>query len=128
LVYALVYAFFGKSILENLKILANSNVKKGKSANVSKWFTGSISKINNVCRGAYGFTGWEGQGTPNCGSSSHEHRLFPTGPDAADFALLTIDTTPNYTDTQPWPTTKTIWTHKANYRADDAQVGRWSQR
>jgi hypothetical protein len=43
------------------------------------------------------------------------------------FALLTIDTTPNYTDTQPWPATKTIWTYKAIYRAADAQVGHWSQ-
>ena len=43
------------------------------------------------------------------------------------FSLLTIDTTPNYTDTQAFPTTKTIWTYKAIYRADDAQVGQWSQ-
>jgi hypothetical protein len=43
------------------------------------------------------------------------------------FALLTIDTTPNYTDTQAWPGTKTIWTYKAIYRAADAQVGHWSQ-
>ena len=47
--------------------------------------------------------------------------------DTHGFVLLTIDTTPNYTDTQPWPTAKTIWTYKAIYRADDAQVGHWSQ-
>ena len=43
------------------------------------------------------------------------------------FVLLTIDTSPNYTDTQPWPATKTIWTYKAIYRAGEAQVGQWSQ-
>jgi hypothetical protein len=43
------------------------------------------------------------------------------------FVPLTIDTTPNYTDSQAFPATKTIWTYKAIYRADDAQVGLWSQ-
>jgi hypothetical protein len=47
--------------------------------------------------------------------------------DGKGFVLLTIDTTPNYTDTQPWPATRTIWTYKAIYRTDDAQVGLWSQ-
>jgi hypothetical protein len=47
--------------------------------------------------------------------------------DTHGFVLLTIDTTPNYTDTQRWPTAKTIWTYKVIYRADDAQVGHWSQ-
>jgi hypothetical protein len=41
---------------------------------------------------------------------------------SAGFVLLTIDTTPNYTDTQPWPTMKTIWTYKAIYRAADFQT------
>ena len=47
--------------------------------------------------------------------------------DGKGFVLLTIDTTPNYTDTQPFPAAKAIWTYKAIYRLDDAQVGRWSQ-
>jgi len=42
------------------------------------------------------------------------------------FTLLTIDTTPNYTDTQTFPGTRTIWSYKAIYRAADAQVGVWS--
>ena len=46
--------------------------------------------------------------------------------DGHGYALLTIDTTPNYTDTQTFPVTRTIWTYKAIYRADDAQVGIWS--
>ncbi|MGD0259330.1 MAG: hypothetical protein ABSD29_05825 [Verrucomicrobiota bacterium] len=41
--------------------------------------------------------------------------------------LLTVDTTPNYVDTQPFPAAKTVWSYKAIYRADDAQVGQWSQ-
>jgi hypothetical protein len=46
--------------------------------------------------------------------------------DGKGFVLLTIDTTPNYTDTQPFPAAKTIWSYKAIYRADDRQVGLWS--
>jgi len=47
--------------------------------------------------------------------------------DGKGFGLLTIDTTPKYTDTQPFPATRTVWTYKAIYRADDVQVGLWSQ-
>ena len=47
--------------------------------------------------------------------------------DGKGYVPLTIDTTPNYTDTQPFPAGKTIWTYKAIYRANDAQVGVWSQ-
>jgi hypothetical protein len=46
--------------------------------------------------------------------------------DGHGYVLLTIDTTPDYTDTMAWPATKTIWTYKAIYRVDDAQVGHWS--
>ena len=47
--------------------------------------------------------------------------------DGHGYVLLTIDTTPNYVDTQPFPTAKTVWSYKAIYRADDTQVGQWSQ-
>ena len=47
--------------------------------------------------------------------------------DGHGFVLLTVDTTPNYVDTQPFPATKTVWSYKAIYRANDAQVGQWSQ-
>ncbi len=47
--------------------------------------------------------------------------------DGKGFVLLTIDTTPGYTDTQPFPATPTIWTYRAIYRVGDAQVGVWSQ-
>lgn len=46
--------------------------------------------------------------------------------DGKGFGLLTIDTTPNYTDTQAFPAAKTAWTYKAIYRVDDKQVGLWS--
>ena len=46
--------------------------------------------------------------------------------DGQGFKLLTYDSTPNYTDTQPFPATPTKWTYKAIYRVDDAQVGIWS--
>jgi hypothetical protein len=47
--------------------------------------------------------------------------------DAKGFVLLTIDTTPGYTDTQPFPAGKAVWTYKAIYRVEDNQVGIWSQ-
>jgi hypothetical protein len=47
--------------------------------------------------------------------------------DAKGFVLLTIDTTPNYTDTQALPAAQAIWTYRAIYRANDVQVGIWSQ-
>ena len=46
--------------------------------------------------------------------------------DGKGFVMLTYDTTPNYTDTMPLPTTPTKWTYKAIYRVADAQVGLWS--
>ena len=46
--------------------------------------------------------------------------------DGKGFVLLTIDTTPNYTDTQPLPAALAKWTYKAIYRMDDAQAGLWS--
>ena len=47
--------------------------------------------------------------------------------DGKGFSLLTIDTTPGYTDTQPFPATKTVWTYRAIYQLNDARVGVWSQ-
>jgi hypothetical protein len=47
--------------------------------------------------------------------------------DGKGYVLLTIDTTPGYTDTQPFPASSVKWTYKAIYRLDDAQVGLWSQ-
>jgi len=47
--------------------------------------------------------------------------------DGKGFGLLTIDTTPGYTDTQPFPATKTVWTYRAIYQLNDARVGVWSQ-
>jgi len=42
------------------------------------------------------------------------------------WALLTIDTTPNYTDTTAHPATLTKWKYRAIYRVGDSQVGLWS--
>jgi hypothetical protein len=47
--------------------------------------------------------------------------------DHKDFVLLTYDSTPGYTDTQPFPATPTKWTYKAIYCVGDAQVGLWSK-
>ncbi len=46
--------------------------------------------------------------------------------DGKGFGFLTIDTTPNYTDTQPLPATPAKWAYKAIYRVGEAQVGLWS--
>ena len=46
--------------------------------------------------------------------------------DGHGFGLLTCDTTPGCTDTQPFPAAPAKWTYKAIYRVADAQVGLWS--
>ena len=46
--------------------------------------------------------------------------------DGHGFVLLVMDTTPNYTDTTPFPATPVKWTYRAIYRKADAQVGQWS--
>ena len=43
------------------------------------------------------------------------------------WTLLTYDTTPNYTDTEPPPATPTKWRYRAIYRVNDARVGQWSE-
>ena len=46
--------------------------------------------------------------------------------DGQGFRFLAWDTTPGYTDTQPFPATPVKWTYRAIYRVGDAQVGVWS--
>jgi hypothetical protein len=43
------------------------------------------------------------------------------------FVLLAIDTTPGYTDSQPFPATPVKWTYRAIYRLGDNRVGQWSK-
>jgi hypothetical protein len=42
------------------------------------------------------------------------------------FGALAYDTTPDYTDTTPFPTTARKLTYKAIYRVGDQRVGQWS--
>ena len=44
----------------------------------------------------------------------------------AGYVLLTYDTTPDYNDTAPLPTTPTHWKYRAIFRVGDARVGVWS--
>ena len=46
--------------------------------------------------------------------------------DGKGWVLLTYDTTPNYTDTHPFPATPTKWKYRAIYRKGDEQIGVWS--
>ena len=74
--------------------------------------------------GAHVAIGWGWQGNAAWLSSCE---ILVDRADGKGFNLLTIDTTPNYADTQPFPAAKAIWTYKAIYRQGDAQVGVWSQ-
>ena len=47
--------------------------------------------------------------------------------DSKGFVMLTFDTTPNYTDTTPFPSTPAKWTYRAIYRVGDQRVGQWSK-
>ena len=40
--------------------------------------------------------------------------------------MLAFDTTPGYTDTEPFPATPAKWQYRAIYREDDQPVGQWS--
>ncbi len=42
------------------------------------------------------------------------------------FVLLATDTSPNYTDTQPLPSTPAKWTYRGMYYVGDQPVGQWS--
>ncbi|HEV2804632.1 MAG TPA: hypothetical protein VGW57_06865 [Chthoniobacterales bacterium] len=44
----------------------------------------------------------------------------------AGFVALAFDTTPGYTDTQPFPAAPVKWTYRAIYRVGDSRVGQWS--
>ena len=46
--------------------------------------------------------------------------------DGKGWVFLTVDTTPDYTDTCPLPDTPTKWKYRAIYHVGDAQVGMWS--
>ncbi|MFN0076576.1 MAG: hypothetical protein ACKVY0_08885 [Prosthecobacter sp.] len=46
--------------------------------------------------------------------------------DGKGFVTVAFDTTPDYTDTTPFPATPTKWTYKAIYRVGDQRVGQWS--
>jgi hypothetical protein len=65
--------------------------------------------------------GWQGNGAylDSC-------EIWVDRNDGKGFVFLTIDTTPNYTDTQPLPATAAKWTYKAIYRLSETQVGQWS--
>jgi hypothetical protein len=43
------------------------------------------------------------------------------------FGPLAFDTTPGYTDTEPFPAAPTKWTYRAIYRVGDQRVGQWSK-
>ena len=66
--------------------------------------------------------GWQGQRAFLSACEIHVDRG-----DGQGWRLLTIDTTPGYTDTQSFPATPTKWSYRAIYRMGDGQVGQWSQ-
>jgi hypothetical protein len=41
--------------------------------------------------------------------------------------VLAFDSTPGYTDTEPFPSAPTKWTYRAIYRVGDERVGQWSK-
>lgn len=42
------------------------------------------------------------------------------------WAFLAIDTRPDYTDTEPFPASGTLWKYRAIYLLNDEKVGQWS--
>ena len=66
--------------------------------------------------------GWGG-----FGAWLHICEIWVDRGDGKGFVFLTIDTTPNYTDTLPLPTVNTEWKYKAIYRDGETQFGLWSE-
>ena len=46
--------------------------------------------------------------------------------DTKGWVFLTYDSTPDYTDTAPFPAAPVKWKYRAIYRVGDGQVGVWS--
>lgn len=80
--------------------------------------------LTAVVGGGHVAIGWGWQGN---GAWLDACEILVDRNDGKGFVPLVVDTTPNYNDTQPLPTAKTIWTYKAIYRVGDGQVGQWSQ-
>ena len=79
--------------------------------------------ITATLQGNAAFIGW------GWGGNSAYLDMLEIQVDRADgkgWAFLTYDTTPNYTDTAPFPAAPTKWKYRAIYRVADAQVGVWS--
>jgi hypothetical protein len=47
--------------------------------------------------------------------------------DGKGFVPLVVDPSPGYTDPQPFPAVRTVWTYRGIYQLDTARVGLWSQ-
>jgi len=47
--------------------------------------------------------------------------------DGKGFVMLCFDTTPNYTDSTPFPATPAKWAYQAIYHVGDHRVGQWSK-
>lgn len=47
--------------------------------------------------------------------------------DGKGFVFLTIDSTPGYVDTEPFPAAPVKWTYRAIFRVGDKRVGVWSK-
>jgi hypothetical protein len=65
--------------------------------------------------------GWQGYG-----AFLDQCELQVDRGDGKGMVLLAIDTTPNYTDTAPFPSAPAKWTYQAIYRVGDQRVGQWS--
>ena len=65
--------------------------------------------------------GWEGYRT-----FLDQCELQVDRSDSHGFVMLAIDTTPGYTDTQPFPAAPAKWSYQAIYRRGDKRVGQWS--
>lgn len=104
-----------EAIASDLRIIGSENTAPDLSAlrpEITAKISGSIVEVK---------WNWQGQREWLDGCEIQVDRG-----DGKGYVLLTIDTTPNYNDTQPFPAAKTVWSYKAIYRVDDHQIGLWS--
>jgi hypothetical protein len=65
--------------------------------------------------------GWQGEG-----AFLDAIEICVDREDGKGFVMLTIDTTPGYLDTMPFPAQAARWSYKAIFRVGDERKGQWS--
>jgi len=82
---------------------------------------GPVLKISRAPAGVTVGWGWQGKK-----AFLNQCEIQVDRGDGQGWRFLTIDSTPNYVDTEAIPVTPTKWQYRAIYRVGDQRSGQWS--